>query len=107
MDGTLSQNIIKDLGLDTLPPERQMQVLLGIGRVIQQNIILRVLELLPEEAKDEFDKLLAEKMNDEEAVLGFLRSKIPNLDQIVEEEISKFKEESAELLKSVQESTTA
>ncbi len=101
MATTLKENIIKELGLENLPEEKKLEILLGIGRVIQQNVILRILDELPEKDKDEFDKLLGEKGDDEEAVLKFLQSKIPNLDGIVNEEIEKFKKESVDFLSNV------
>ncbi len=89
------------MGLENLPEADQTEVLLGIGRIIQQNIILRVINELQEKDKDEFDKLLEEKPDDQEAILNFLKSKILGLDGIVEEEIKNFKEKSADLMKKI------
>ena len=87
--------------MENLPEADQTEVLLGIGRIIQQNIILRVINELQEKDKDEFDKLLEEKPDDQEAILNFLKSKIPGLDGIVEEEIKNFKEKSTDLMKKI------
>jgi len=96
------ENIIKELGLESLPEEKKMEILLNVGRIIQQNIILRILdELKDEKDKDEFDELLGKKGDDEQAVTEFLQSKIPNLDEIVNEEIVKFKQESVDFMKKV------
>lgn len=92
-------NLIKELGLDALSAEEQKKAILNIGRVIRQNIILRVMELLSEEEKDEFDNLLSEKADDEETIYKFLKSKISNLDEIAEEEIKNFKESSLDLMR--------
>ena len=94
-------NLIKELGLDNLPSEKQMEILLDVGRIIQQNVVLRVLDELDEKDKSEFDKLLEEKTGDEEAILAFLRSKIKNLDEIVEEETAKFKKGSINLMENI------
>ena len=94
-------NLIKELGLDNLPSEKQMEILLDVGRIIQQNVVLRVLDELDEKDKGEFDKLLEEKTGDEEAILAFLRSKIKNLDEIVEEETANFKKGSVDLMKNI------
>ena len=94
-------NLIKELGLDNLPSEKQMEILLDVGRIIQQNVVLRVLDELDEKDKGEFDKLLEEKSGDEEAILAFLRSKIKNLDEIVEEETAKFKKGSVNLMENI------
>lgn len=95
-------DLIKELGLENLPEEKKMEIVLSASRVIQQNIILRVLEeLKTEKDKTEFDNFLAQKQDDENAILEFLKSKIPNLEEIVNEEINKFKESSINLLKNI------
>ncbi|MBI5732256.1 MAG: hypothetical protein HY982_02770, partial [Candidatus Magasanikbacteria bacterium] len=71
----------------------------SIGRIIFQGVLIRVMGLLGEKDKDEFDKLLAEKSDDEEAVLKFLQAKLPNLDEIVNNEIAMFKRESLDFMK--------
>ena len=98
MKNILKQNIVKDLGLDTLPVEKQEEVLLRVGKIVFQNVIMRVLDELNEKDKSEFDKLLSERPDDEEAILSFLQSHISNIDGIVEEEITKFKEESLNVM---------
>ena len=101
MDAILQANIIKDLGLDQLPKKEQEETLLSIGRIIFQSVLIRVMEELSDNDKDEFEKILAEKPNSEEAILGFLKSKIANLDTIVGEEIVKLKQESIGLMSNV------
>ncbi|MDI6717572.1 MAG: DUF5663 domain-containing protein [Patescibacteria group bacterium] len=97
----LGKNIIKELGMDTLSEKEQEELILSIGNIIRQNIILQILQELSEADKNEFDKLLGEKPDDQEAIFKFLKSKIPNLDEITNEEISKFKEESINLMKNI------
>ena len=101
MATTFKKNIVKELGLENLPEDRKMEILLGIGRIIQQNVILRILDKLPEEDKKDFDKLLEKKGDKEEEILKFLQKKIPSLDKIVNEEIEKFKTESVDFLSNV------
>lgn len=98
MDTILQKNIISDLGLDKLSEKEQEEALLGIGRIIFQAVLIRVMEELDESGKDEFEKILNEKPNDEEAILGFLQTKIPNLDVIVSDEVVKFKQESVDFM---------
>ncbi len=99
MTTILQKNIISDLGLDTLSGKEQEEALLSVGRIIFQSVLLRTMEELDDKGKDEFEKILSEKPNDEEAILGFLQSKIPNLDKIVSDEVSKFKQESVDFMK--------
>lgn len=97
----LQKNIIKELGLDTLPGKEQEETLLSIGRIIFQSVLIRTMEELDENSKDEFEKILSEKPNDEEAILAFLQSKLPNLNEIVQDEVSKFKQESVDFMKAI------
>jgi len=103
MKDILKQNIIKDLGLEVLPEEEQEEALLSVGRIIFQAVLIRVLQELDDQGKDEFDKLLSEKPNDEEAILKFLTEKVPNLNSIVREEVSKFKQETVDFMKKIKE----
>jgi hypothetical protein len=98
----LHKDLIKYLGIDKLPEDEQERILLNIGKIIFQLVMIRVLEELNENDKGEFEKILNEKPNDEEAILNFLKSKIPNLDEIVNEEIAKFKEESLDFMKELE-----
>lgn len=101
MDNILKQNIIKELGLDKLSEKEQEEVLLNIGRIIFQSVLIRTMEELSDKDKNEFEKILSEKQNDEGAILGFLQSKLPNLNDIVNEEVAKFKQESVGFMKTV------
>lgn len=95
------QNLLIELGLDSLPKEEQEELIIRIGEIIQERVIIRVLDELNEKDREEFDKILEEKGEEDDAVLNFLRLKILNLDQIVEEEVSGFRRESVELMKKV------
>ena len=101
MQEILKKNIIEDLGLDKLPQKDQEEMLLMIGRLIFQGVIIRVMSLLSEKDKDDFDKLLSEKIEDEEAVLKFLESCVPNLNEIINDEVASFKKESGEFMKNL------
>jgi hypothetical protein len=102
-DTILRKNIIKELGIDTLPEKKQEEILLRIGKIIFQAVLIRVMERLNSKEKDEFTELLVKKPNDEEAILGFLKSKIPDLDEIVNEEVATFKREVVNFAKEIKE----
>lgn len=101
MTTILQKNIIKDLGLDTLPEKKQEEALLSIGRIIFQSVLIRVMDELDDKGKDEFEKVLTEKPNDEEAIFGFLKKNVANLNKIVNEEVRKFKQESVDFMKKI------
>jgi hypothetical protein len=95
----IERNILEELGLDELPPEKQEETILQIGRLIYQAVLIRALDRLSEEEQRDFERLLNEHPDDEAKFTGFLEQKVPDLDRIIQEEISKFKAETAALLK--------
>lgn len=101
MQNILNENIIKYLGLENLDETKQKDTLLRIGKVIYQAVMMRVVDLLDEPSQGEFDKLLDEVKADEskqDMIMEFLKTKIPNLDEIAKEEITKFKEETMSVM---------
>ena len=98
MNTILQKNIIKDLGLENLSEKEQEESLLSIGRIIFQSVLIRVMEELDEAGKNEFEKILTEKPNDEETILSFLQAKIPNFNEIISGEVAKFKQESVDFM---------
>jgi ABC-type sugar transport system substrate-binding protein len=100
MFNTINNNIIKTLGIDTLPEEQQKEAMEKMGAIVYQEVMLRVLDIMTEEDKDAFEKLL-ENNPDPEAMFAFLGSKVPNIEAIVAEEAEKFRTESAEIMSQI------
>jgi len=104
MSKILDQNIIEYLGIINLDEETQEKTLLRVGKIIYQAVIMRAVELLDDEAQTKFSELLDEIGSDEkrqEEILEFLQKEIPNLDEIVKEEIIKIKEETVSVMGSL------
>jgi len=101
MANILKQNIIQELGLDVLSEKEQEEALLRIGQIIFQSVLIRVMEELTAKEKDQFAKLLTERPDDEKVIFDFLKSKIPNLEEIVNEEVAAFKKESLEFIEKI------
>lgn len=95
----LRKNIIIELGLQELPEERKLNLLSKMSELIQKRVLLRVIRSLSVVEKQEFDELLG-KENDQE-IYQFLIAKVPNIDEITDEEVIKFKEEIIEHVKSL------
>ena len=101
MNDIFNQNIIKYLHLEHLDETKQEETLLRIGKVIFQAVMLRVMDILTEEEQKEFEKVLDVVGADEsrqDEVMTFLKSKIPNIDEISKEEIVKLKEETVSVM---------
>jgi len=72
--------------------------LLQMGLEIYERVNMRVLENLPEQDQNDLNKLLVEKPGEEEALLDFMRAKVPNLEKIIKEEVESFQKESSNFL---------
>ena len=101
MNKILDQNIIEYLGIVNLDEETREKTLLRVGKIIYQAVIMRAVELLDDDAQTKFSELLDEIGSDEkrqDEILEFLQKEIPNLDEIVKEEITKIKEETVSVM---------
>lgn len=84
-------DLIKELGLESLPIEKQEEMLGRMADVLNRRIILSAMESLSDvEAKEINAELVSG--NTEEA-LKIMDKKISNFDKIASEEIAKFQEE--------------
>lgn len=99
MNKTIQNKIINELGLDKLPEEEREEAILTAGRIIFQSVLIRVMEELSEEERENFKKIIAEEPQNEEKVANFLQSNIPDLDKIVAQEVLNFKQETLNLTK--------
>lgn len=87
----IQDDIIKELGIDQLPPEKQEEILTAMTEVILKRITLRVLENFSEEQKDEFDKICAQ--GDQAKVSQYLEANVADYESIIKEETAKFRNE--------------
>jgi len=89
MDSLLNENIIALLGLESLPEEEKVQMLNKMALLIQKRVLLRVMDLLQDE---DAEKMKALEQNPSE-MMTYIAEKVPNFQEIVEEEIKKLKAE--------------
>lgn len=100
MFNEINKNIIVTLGINKLPVEKQKEAMERLGSIVYQEVMLRVLDILNEEDKDMFEKMV-EKDPNPEILFEFLSSKITNFAEIVKEEAENLKEEGAEIMKEI------
>jgi len=93
MNNALSKDIIKEWGLGSLAPEKQLEMVERIGRIIYQAVLVRTLDILSEKDQNEFDLLLDQDTTTPDDVLAFLQKKIPTFEQILLEERKSIKED--------------
>jgi len=88
----LEANLFEELHLGELPLADKEKILLGAGEIINKNIVLRIFEQLSDERAEELEKLLTDYADDPEKIEIFFRQEVPNLDEIVQEEIAVYKD---------------
>lgn len=86
----LEANIIEILGLQHLPEARKTELLTRMTEVIQDRISERILDGLSADDQAAFDQLL-ERGSSEDDINAFLKTKIPEFQDIAAEEIVRFK----------------
>ncbi len=97
----LEANIIEALGLESLPDEQKIKMVEMMSTVVQKRLMLRIMDQLSETDKNEFEKILGGKDADL-AAAEFIKNKVPNFDEMVQEEIIKIKQEMIEKFGSAQ-----
>ncbi len=93
----LRKIILKDLALDSLSAEVQEKILTKLGENIIKRIALAVLENIPENARSEFDNL--SQAANPEKMREFLKTWIPNFEELTQNTIKKTVEEFKALAK--------
>ena len=90
----IQDDIIKELGIDQLPPEKQEEILTAMTEVLLKRLTVRVLEKLDEKQQEEFSQVSAG--GDLEKVNQFFAANVPDYENIIQEEIGQFKEDMKE-----------
>lgn len=96
----INADIIDILGIKNLGEEEQKDAMEKMGGLVYQEIMLRAIDMLSEEDKNDFEKIITENPNPE-AMFDFLEEKIPNIEEIAREEAEKFKTDSANIMNQI------
>lgn len=87
----LSQ-LIKDLGIDTLPEDKQNELIIKMTEVLLKRIFLETMERLGEQGREEYEKMSEGELEPEQ-VAAFFKEKINDYDEMVENIIEEFRAE--------------
>lgn len=87
--------LIAELGIGSLPEEAQEEIIGKLGNVILKSLTLAIFDKLPNAARLEFDRI-SEK-GDDQMIQEFLDENIPNLHELMEEEVRKSLQDYAKL----------
>ncbi len=78
-------NILNDLGIENLPEDEKKNLLASLSESFLRRITVRIYENLDETDQTEFEKIAAE--NNPAKLEEFLKSKIPNIEEIQKKEL--------------------
>jgi hypothetical protein len=84
--------LIKDLGIDTLSQDKQNELIIKMTEVLLKRIFLETMEKLGESGREEYEKM-SEGEVEPEQVEAFFKEKISNYDEMVQQIIEEFRTE--------------
>jgi hypothetical protein len=94
---TIKENLFDLFQIDKMPPEKGVEMLDRLAKLVLQAVLVRVLPMLSEEDLKEYEKIVTGGEGD--ALFIFLNKVVPELDKIVAEEAEILKMELAGELK--------
>lgn len=97
----LFQNIITLFKLESLSAEEQEKAIEKIGDIVFQRVILKITELLTPEQLERLNEALQKEEQEPGSILQCLQSNVPNLSQVVNNEIIEFKSEYKSLIQTI------
>lgn len=86
------EQLVKDLGIDTLSQEKQNELIIKMTEVLLKRIFLETMEKLGEKGREEYEKMSEGDVQPEQ-VESFFRERISNYDELVNQVIEQFKAE--------------
>jgi len=87
----LSQ-LIKDLGIDSLPQDKQNELVIKMTEILLKRIFLETMDKLGEQGREEYEKMSQGEIEPEQ-VAAFFKERINNYDGLVEAIVKDFREE--------------
>ena len=96
----IRENIITLFGIDKLPEDKQEETINRIGKIIFQNVLVRVLPVLEEGDLKEYEKLVENNVAPD-VLMDFFFEKVPTFLQIVSEESENFRKDAGEFLNQI------
>ncbi len=91
---TVKDNLIEMFELDKLPPEKALEMVERLSKLVFQAVLVRALPLLSEENLTEYEKIVDENQGGE-VLFQFLGNKVPSFDKIIAEEAEALRAEMA------------
>ncbi len=90
-------DIVRELGLESLPQEKKEEMLAKIGELLMKQIFLETMDRLGEEGATEYERLM-ESNPEQSAIESFLNEKIPGYNELIAKIVEDFKKEMKEAI---------
>lgn len=87
----LDDNLLKDLGLGSLPPEEKNKMLKHIYETLEIRVGMQLAQQMTNDQLNEFEGFI--NKNDESGALGWLETNFPFYKQVVTDELNTLKAE--------------
>lgn len=91
-DEALTQ-LVKDLGIDKLPEDKQSEIIIKMTEVLLKRIFLETMEKLGDEGREAYALMMEQEEISPEQVESFFKERINNYDEIVQQTIAEFRTE--------------
>jgi hypothetical protein len=86
------EQLIKDMGIDTLTEDKQNELIIKMTEVLLKRIFVETMEKLGEEGREEYEKLTEGEVSPEQ-IEAFFKERISNYDEMIKQVVSEFKTE--------------
>jgi len=91
IESLLNVDLIKELHLDGLPNAERQNILDEMSELIARAIWLRIMDNLNETQAESLGTLI-DTATDHAEITNFLKQNIPSIEEIIREEVAKYKE---------------
>src|ERR1700733_6974047 len=101
----LDDNLLKELGLGSLPPDEKNKMLAHIYETLELRVGMKLAEQMTDAQLDEFEAFIDK--NDEPGALHWLETNFPDYKKVVADELEKLKTEIKAQAPAILEATMA
>lgn len=90
------EQLVRELGIDSLPQEKQNELLIKMTEVLLKRIFVETMDRLGESGREEYEKFLDSEGITPEQAQEFFKQRIPDYEEMIQSTIEEFKQEMME-----------
>lgn len=91
MNNEFNKKIAEDFGLSSMDSREQERMIEKIGNLLFESVVERAVDIMDENTMNDFDEEIANAGSDYQKIISFLKSRVPDFNVIVSEEMSRLK----------------